>query len=562
MNDGIIYAVAGDDQMGKLVMSIKSLCMVSSLPVFVYAHISNDSSKILDDMGIPNKVVDFSDIGNMVEISRYLKTSVHKVTPFDRTAYFDNDIVVVQDPSWIFDEIPESGIIFGMDAGKTVSKFDKYATPGKKLSSEIRRVFGVYVDDSWNIWNGGLFVFNEAGYDFLDKWHSKQNKVIDGIRGWTKRDQGTLIATVWEKGIQNQECLPPEANFLHGLHRGLKHDGSKWINRKTGKPITNIHLCLAWGKKSSDTWVRLDNYINKGTSQLRPKLEKSLNLIVDCIESSYSVNHVSIEEHEKITRGNKHAAVFNINGKIIIIDYHDLVNANKGVLSDIKKAGARPDLVLKCQYRSGHDSYDSYLCNIVPFTYVGVDTHGNDDYIDKFREMFLNNSESMKFAYLLFGRLASHKARKPLIRIAESIGNCDVRLIGMNKGNHHSAKRDGRMDKDQYFTNMACSMFAVDGPGGGNITHRMIEAWAMSQPVICPRLKNSFYEPVEPGVHYIEVEPDYSDLPDKIEYWSSNYEEAMKIASNGYEYYHRYCSRTGIAELFSRIICEHLGVRL
>lgn len=572
--NGIIYAVAGDDHIPRLLMSVKALRKVCELPFLVYAYLSEQGYKTLTENGIPYVLPALPSMG-MKCASRFLKTSVHKVTPFDITAYFDNDIVSVADPSWIFDHVPESGIIFGYDWGKTVRKFSKYACPGRQLHEEISEVFNIEVDPDWTIWNGGLFVFNNKGKAFVESWHQKQLKNIDGIDGWSKRDQGTLVATVWEQGIQGQKCLEPEANFLHGVCKGLSHQrGDGWYNKRSGKPITNIHLCLSWGNESSETWRELDHEIN-GTDE-DTKIDEDTIVVQKAnftepfklmVESLLCLDNAATEDYfNKVCTSTSYkifgksilsAAVIMVGDKTIVIDYHDLVNIKNCDLSKISKTGNWPDLILKCQYRDGHHSYKDLQCDIVPFTYPTVNSHDGDDYLIKYRDKYLANRDNYK--YTLFARLAKHGPRKEIPEATRNIDGADVQLIGMNHGNHQKAKSDGRMGRDEYFEAMANSMFCLDGPGGGNITHRIIEGWAMSQPVICPILKNSMYIPVVAGVHYIPVARDYSDLCDVVEYYKRNFRQAMQIAENGADYYDKYCNKDGIANLFVRIL-EDYGI--
>ena len=575
--DGIIYAIAGDTDIEKLLMSVHSVRSHCNLPVAVYACLTEEGYNTLVRHGIAYYKLHERPKQDSKTVSRLLKTSVHKISQFSRTIYMDNDMVVVKDPSWIFDEIPDSGIIFGRDAGKTVEKFSKYATPGKKLDVEIEKAFGVYVDPKWHIWNGGLFAFDDRALDFMDQWHERQKKIP--MPGWAKRDQGTLIATVWDCSLSDQKYLPPEANFLHGLHRGLKFTDGKWVNTNSGLEVTNIHMCLSWGKDSSETWRIVKSHMSGlpfdpkayyfntfGNKQVvvvpsSNKWPKSLKLIIESLSSLDS----SVSESEygfccrsaaELLLGKEpnDAAIIFVHGKIIMVDYNDYVNATNSSMKKLKK-GVLPDLVLKCQYRAGHKSYAAYKCPVLPFVYPTVDTHSGDDYLRQYRKAFLGKIGSNDFQYSFFGRLANHKPRAAILGRISGIPESDVALIGMNHGQHHKAG-DGRLGRDEYFSKMASSMFCIDGPGSGNITHRLVEAWAMSQPVMCPRLKNSFYMPIEPGVHYIELASDYSDLHEKFEYYREHYDEALKIGFNGMEYYDEYCTKNGIANLFMHILTE------
>ncbi len=65
--------------------------------------------------------------------------------------------------------------------------------------------------------------------------------------------------------------------------------------------------------------------------------------------------------------------------------------------------------------------------------------------------------------------------------------------------------------------------------------------WAMhsNSVVVMPRPRNEtwFMEGcLQPGIHYIEISDDFSDLEDKIRYYNDHPDEARKIAANAYSY--------------------------
>lgn len=65
--------------------------------------------------------------------------------------------------------------------------------------------------------------------------------------------------------------------------------------------------------------------------------------------------------------------------------------------------------------------------------------------------------------------------------------------------------------------------------------------WAMSSNSVCvmrkPRFETWFMEGrLRPGVHYIEVKDDYSDLEEKVTYYSKHTDEALEIIRNAHEY--------------------------
>ncbi|MDP6909843.1 MAG: hypothetical protein QF371_10070, partial [Flavobacteriales bacterium] len=69
------------------------------------------------------------------------------------------------------------------------------------LIERIKDKFGITVGDrKWQHWNGGVFLFNDQSHAFLDAWFEKTMDIFKDPN-WKTRDQGTLIATAWEFGL-------------------------------------------------------------------------------------------------------------------------------------------------------------------------------------------------------------------------------------------------------------------------------------------------------------------------------------------------------------------------
>jgi hypothetical protein len=589
---GIIYVIAGDQELPKLHMSIIALKRVSKLPIAIYAYLSDQGyNSLQQDHSVIRSTPPVTDL---FKVSRYLKTGIHRITPFDETMYLDNDVISVRDPEWIFDLIPPSGIIFGSDAGKTVQDYNRYATPGLNLSDEISKQFNIKVDSKWRIWNGGVIAFNQKAYPFLESWHLKQLRLIKGLTGWTQRDQGTLIATAWEYNLQDNPVLPKTANFLHGLQISLNNED--WTIKKTKEPITNLHLCLSWGKPESRTWNKINYEVNgilvEEKKSLYERFIKPLGTKVMVIPYSdkhivsplrFIIQALELCEGYRIVREEScdnvcglmsdylHArhsftSLVWVNDKIVIIDYNDLCNTQHCVLRKINWQAniGKPDLILKCQYRPEHQSYTTYPVKIIPFMYPTVNTHAPDtNYHLRCRDAFMENVKKNNFKYTLFARMAKHKPRIKICAAAAMIPDSEIKLIGMDSGPRQITTASGRLARDEYFQKLISARFSLDAAGNGDFTHRLVEGWAVGMPVIRPKLKNAFYVPIKPNVHYIECNPDGADLQEKIKYYSQHYNEALQIAHNGMEYYDKYCSREGIAKLFLEIFrfydSAHLG---
>jgi hypothetical protein len=78
----------------------------------------------------------------------------------------------------------------------------------------IREDFGIIISEkNWQHWNGGVFLFNDSSHEFLESWHQKTLQIFK-LKKWKTRDQGTLIATVWEFRLQHHPVLNKKWNFI------------------------------------------------------------------------------------------------------------------------------------------------------------------------------------------------------------------------------------------------------------------------------------------------------------------------------------------------------------
>ena len=84
--------------------------------------------------------------------------------------------------------------------------------------------------------------------------------------------------------------------------------------------------------------------------------------------------------------------------------------------------------------------------------------------------------------------------------------------------------------------------------------------WVMSSNSICvmpkPKYETWFMEGVlQPGVHYIEIADDYSDLDDKIRYYTEHADEALKIIKNAHQHVALFKNKE-IEDLISILVME------
>jgi hypothetical protein len=130
------------------------------------------------------------------------------------------------------------------------------------LKEAVKATFGIEVKDNhWQHWNGGVFLFDDDSHAFLDSWHEKTMKIFT-LPEWKTRDQGTLIATVWEFGLQDHPLLSRRFNLIADyLHLNIEHMGDLVFELKNEqieiKPEF-VHVYHHWADKRWDVWQAVE----------------------------------------------------------------------------------------------------------------------------------------------------------------------------------------------------------------------------------------------------------------------------------------------------------------
>ena len=175
------------------------------------------------------------------QASVLLKTSLHRRLDLaDRTwCYLDSDVFAVHEDVDLIFQLRQGVVAFAADHSR-LSNFSRFAvrcacTGGccEHLREAIESKFGIVVSDGeWQHWNGGVFVFDATSVSFLDTWHEYTRTILNDLH-WKTRDQGTLVATVWKFGLQDQLTLPRKYNYIVDGMRGLNDD-----ERAAANPLT------------------------------------------------------------------------------------------------------------------------------------------------------------------------------------------------------------------------------------------------------------------------------------------------------------------------------------
>lgn len=135
---------------------------------------------------------------------------------------------------------------------------DVYNLECPHLGEYIKNRFGTEVRDAnFQHWNGGVFLFNDESEEFLNMWFERTMQVFTWPE-WFTRDQGTLISTVWQLGLQDNPLLPKKFNFIadYNNHRMMMDEQGNFTDdafKNKVKPAL-IHIYHNFGKKGWDVW--------------------------------------------------------------------------------------------------------------------------------------------------------------------------------------------------------------------------------------------------------------------------------------------------------------------
>ncbi len=133
------------------------------------------------------------------------------------------------------------------------------------LLDAIYHSFSVKIEDkNWVQWNGGVFLFNKSSIEFMDNWHQYTMEIFDDSN-WVTRDQGTLIATVWELSLQHQKRLPIEYNFIIDYHNKdlVYHEKLNFSAKRNHKVIAPflVHIFHEFGRKDWKIWQDIEKLL-------------------------------------------------------------------------------------------------------------------------------------------------------------------------------------------------------------------------------------------------------------------------------------------------------------
>lgn len=133
------------------------------------------------------------------------------------------------------------------------------------LHDQIRQTFQVEVKEkNWQHWNGGVFLFDDQSYDFMESWFQAGQKIFT-LADWETRDQGTLAMNVWKFNLQQHPVIPIAYNFLADYgNEQLQYKGNLTFAVGEKKQLIRpyfIHIYHQWGNINWAVWQDVERHV-------------------------------------------------------------------------------------------------------------------------------------------------------------------------------------------------------------------------------------------------------------------------------------------------------------
>jgi hypothetical protein len=130
----------------------------------------------------------------------------------------------------------------------------------------------------WILWNSGVFLFNHESADFFGVWHNLTRQIFaNGF--WGTRDQGTLAATVWKLGLQDQSTLPRLFNFIVDRFWGIP------LDKRAGTSAKQFHVWNDYSLDGADHRPRpvFLHFVNGGVQQVGWRNWDEVAALLSCV---------------------------------------------------------------------------------------------------------------------------------------------------------------------------------------------------------------------------------------------------------------------------------------
>lgn len=206
-----IYTGCGDSFVSRVNLSLEYLKKYTKQDIIVIY--SRSSLNINHDnilyVNIPKKLDNRSG-------AIFLKTNIHNhinLLDNNKYLYLDSDIIANRnDIDSIFLHDIDS-ICFSNDH-TNLDTFSPCAVKYGHITDHLKKIFDVHISKEYIQPNGGLFLFNKSAELFLSKWYDNCLKILSDPIVWSTRDQGALLATIFQLHMQNNHRINNLYNYI------------------------------------------------------------------------------------------------------------------------------------------------------------------------------------------------------------------------------------------------------------------------------------------------------------------------------------------------------------
>lgn len=137
-------------------------------------------------------------------------------------------------------------------------------------------------------------------------------------------------------------------------------------------------------------------------------------------------------------------------------------------------------------------------------------------------------------------------------------GELRAKAVGMlsDARDIHFVGAGTRVRYSRFLRDVACARLSLDLPGNGPFTFRVPEFLGLGTCLISPRYPTMLHQPLTPGVHYVAIADDLSDLLDVCRYYLSHEEERATIARAGRDFFDQYLHCDHLAAYYLRTLLD------
>lgn len=211
------------------------------------------------------------------------------------------------------------------------------------------------------------------------------------------------------------------------------------------------------------------------------------------------------------------------------------------------------DMYLKMQYTFKPE----YFRQVFPFTYIPIDVANFHKKLPAYKEKYARTPKTAKaWGRFIAVSLDRYHIAEKMKKLGLPGGQYCICPTGYETHALDAVKPRERMPFDEYLDHMCRASAIIDPMGFGELTHRIVESFAIGIPVIRPRLRANTADPIRCGQHYLDCGHQGEHLEECIEALQ-NPDTRNMLIQNGFEWYERNASPDGIRRVFNQQLALH-----